>query len=237
MTPLAPPCDTLEIGILVIEDHEDLREITLDLLAGAGYRVSGYDSVEALIEACPQPCFDIALIDIGLPGESGLSLARRLRAVQPNIGILMVTAHTDLNERLAGYDCGADLYLCKPVPPQELIAALAALVRRLRPSEPAQHPLAFDRTSLILQGRSGDIALRPSEANVLQALSLAPERRLETWQLLEQLGKPLDAHGKAQLEVLMSRLRKKLITAGAAEPAIKALRKCGYRLCVRVGLL
>ncbi len=237
MTPLATPCDALDVGILVIEDHEDLREITLDLLAGQGYRVSGYDSVEALAEAFPQPRFDIALIDVGLPGESGLSLARRLRAVQPDIGILMVTAHTDLNERVAGYECGADLYLCKPVPPQELIAAMAALVRRLRQTEPEQPHLALDRARLSLQGATGNVALRTPEANVLQALSLAPERRLETWQLLEQLGKPLDAHGKAQLEVLISRLRKKLVAAGAAEPAIKALRKCGYRLCVRVGLV
>ncbi|WP_295403446.1 response regulator transcription factor [uncultured Thiocystis sp.] len=226
-----PDAATHDIGIVVIEDHDDLRELTVDLLASQGYWVRGFDSVEALSEACPPPVFEIALLDVGLPGESGLALAERLRAVQTDVGILMVTAHGQLDERIAGYDRGADLYLCKPVAPQELLAAVAALARRLHHPEPDETDLALDLDRLLLVGASVEISLSLAEGAALQAFAIAPRRSLETWQLLEQLGKPLDVHGKAQLEVLLSRLRKKLIAAGAPAPAIKAQRQCGYRLC------
>lgn len=226
-----PDAVTHDIGIVVIEDHDDLRELTVDLLASQGYWVCGFDSVEALSEASPPPVFEIALLDVGLPGESGLALAERLRAVRAEVGILMVTAHSQLDERVAGYECGADLYLCKPVAPQELLAAVAALARRLHHPEPAETDLALDLDRLLLVGAAVEVSLSLTEGAALQAFAIAPRRSLETWQLLEQLGKPLDVHGKAQLEVLLSRLRKKLIAAGAPAPAIKALRQCGYRLC------
>ena len=227
LTPATP------IKLLVVEDHLALLDVTVETLSAQGYEVIGISSAEAVDELPAHFVADIAVLDLNLPGEDGLSLARRLRQVQPRIGIIMVTARHTLAHKLVGYQHGADIYLTKPTAPEELCATIQALVQRLCPSAAAQ-PAAFalDMGSKLLTTPSGDLTLRGAEATLLYALALAPDQTLASWQALEKLDKPVDDQGKAQLEVLVSRLRKKLLDHGAPATPIRALRGIGYRLCI-----
>lgn len=221
------------IRVLVVEDHLALLDVTVETLAARGHEVVGIDSAEAIDELPAHFVADIAVIDVNLPGESGLSLAQRLRQIQPGVGIIMVTALNALEQKLAGYAHGADLYLSKPTAPEELCAAITALARRLHPRT-AQSPNAFtlDTATYVLHTPQGHLALRSTESTLLHALLLAPDHTLEIYQALERLDKPMDVSGKAQLEVLVSRLRSKLVAHGAPAGPIRALRGKGYRLCM-----
>ncbi|WP_037472433.1 response regulator transcription factor [Simplicispira psychrophila] len=223
----------MPIQLLVVEDHLALLDVTVDVLAAQGYEVIGISSAEAIDELPAYFVADIAILDLNLPGEDGLSLARRLRQIQPRIGIIMVTARHTLAHKLAGYEHGADIYLTKPTQPEELCATVQALAQRLHHSGTLQ-PSAFalDTAAELLKTPLGDLALRTSEAVLLHALVLAPQRTLEIWQALEKLNKPIDEQGKAQLEVLVSRLRGKLLAHGAPANPIRPLRGRGYRLCM-----
>ena len=226
----------IPIQILVVEDHLALLEVTVDILTAQGHVAMGISSAEALDELPSRFAADIAILDLNLPGEDGLSLARRLRHIQPGIGIIMVTARNKLEHKLAGYEHGADLYLTKPTAPEELCATVQALAQRLRRSAAVQPPAAFtlDTAAEMLHTPQGVTALRSSEAKLLHALALAPDNSLAIWQALEKLDKPMDDQGKAQLEVVVSRLRSKLLAHGALDMPIRALRGIGYRLCLTI---
>lgn len=229
----SPAASTAPLQVLVVEDHLALLEVTVDVLTAQGHEVIGISSAEALDELPAHFAADIAVLDLNLPGEDGLSLARRLRQVRPDIGIVMVTARQALQHKLAGYEHGADLYLTKPTEPEELGAAVQALAQRLRHQAPAPHSsFVLDTARAELRTPQGTLALREAEAALLHALALAPGGVLESWQALEKLDKPVDEQGKAQLEVLVSRLRGRLVAHGAPAMPIRAVRGRGYRLCM-----
>ncbi len=228
------------LNIIVVEDHDALRDITVEALRSQGHQVVGVESAEALDRVDADSTTDLMVIDLNLPGEDGISLSRRLRAARPDMGIVMVTARTLSADRARGYDSGADLYLTKPASIEELGAAVNALGRRLRrPANDAagtETSLVLDRVALSLRGPGETVGLGTQEAAVLVALSEAPERRLGYSELMELLGKAPLEYRKASLEVQMARLRKKLVQAGAGTQPIKAVRHFGYQLCARLVL-
>jgi DNA-binding response OmpR family regulator len=222
--------------IVVVEDHDDLREVTVAALSDMGHDVRGVDCAEALDDELARFQPDILILDLNLPGEDGLSLARRLRAVAHNIGIIMVTARNQPHDVARGYTSGADIYVTKPASPDELQAAILALARRLQPRTQENDRLVLNPKTLQLRGHHGDADLSNQEYLLLASLAKAKDQRLETWQLLELSDKPVDEPEKKALAVQIVRLRKKLIEAGAAEPTIKAIRGTGYQLCVAVSI-
>lgn len=223
------------LNIVLVEDNDDLREATVESLRAEGHSVVGLDCAEALPEETAWSRIDVMIIDVGLPGEDGLSLARRIRAVAPATGLIMLTARSLPRERKAGYDAGADIYMAKPVSLEELLAALQALARRLGLAPQSAPALRLDLTKLSLHGRTPEpVRLSPQEAAILAALCRATDQRLENWQLIEVLEKVNDAAAKAALEIAITRLRKKIHEAGESTPPIKALRNWGYQLCVPV---
>lgn len=129
--PLPSPVPTLDI--LVVEDHDGLRETTVLALQGMGHRALGAAGGRELDAALEGFRPDLLLLDLNLPGEDGLSIARRMRAARPGLGIILVTVREQVQDRVEGYGSGADLYLTKPTSLEELTAAIAALARRLRP--------------------------------------------------------------------------------------------------------
>lgn len=220
------------LSIVVVEDHDELREVTVDALLAQGHHVHGVDSAEALDERMVRFPADLLILDVGLPGEDGISIARRIRAAQPDIGIIMVTARNQTRDITSGYDSGADIYVTKPVSPDELEAAINALARRLRPERPLATQLSVNTKTLMLHGPSGSAALSDSDVLLLAKLAQAPDNRQETWQLLEAIGKTMDESEKRALTVHIVRLRKKLEQAGAEDPTIKSIRGSGYQLCL-----
>lgn len=222
------------LNVLVVEDHEDLREITVAALAAKGYRVRGADCAEALDEAMAAERAQLLVLDLNLPGEDGISIAHRLRKAHPEIGIVMLTARDTPRDVLAGYDSGADIYLTKPTSVEELGAAIRALSRRMIPSSQAGRALVLKPSVLQLKGPSGEVDVSNLESRILAALSRARDHRLETWQLLELAGKDVTEQEKRTLTVQIVRLRKKLAEAGAPGPTLKAIRGAGYQLCVEL---
>ncbi len=128
------------LNIIVVEDHDDLREVTVEALQGLGHRVRGLACAEALDAALRAAPADLLVLDLNLPGEDGISLARRVRVVRPELGIIMVTVRAQVRDKIEGYGSGADLYLAKPTSIEELEAAIKALARRLPTKVPAAPP-------------------------------------------------------------------------------------------------
>jgi len=228
------------LKIIVLEDHDALREMTVEALCGQGHHAIGVDSAEALPDWRGMPP-DVMVIDLNLPGEDGLSLAQRVRVAQPGIGIIMLTARSQTTDKTAGYQSGADIYLTKPTSIDELSAALQAVARRLKPAGTVHAervcPYTLDMQRLMLSGPLAHVSLNALEAAVVSALAGALWQRMENWQLVKLLSKSEASYTKARLEVLIFRLRKKLVQAGADEHAIKVIRQVGYQLGVAVRMV
>jgi DNA-binding response OmpR family regulator len=221
------------LNIVVVEDHQLLRESVVEMLTAAGHRVVGVESAEALGDEVALARIDVAVLDIQLPGESGLQLMQRLRRSQPGLGIIAMTALSAIQDRVAGYESGADVYLIKPVDPRELQAAVMRCGQRSQQAAPgAQVPLTLEPLRRCLTGPSGEQRLSADEAVVLAAMIRAPEQRLENWQLLELLQIETTNNDKARVEVRLSRLRRKLLLAGAAPDCLQPVRGTGYQLCI-----
>ncbi len=226
----------ITLKIAVVEDHADLRDLFIDRLREEGHAAAGFCCAEEFDEHLAEQAVDLIILDLNLPGEDGFSIARRLREAHPQLAILMLTARTAVEDRIRGYTSGADLYLAKPVSPQELMAAVGSIARRVAVASASFKHLSLDLARQVVGGERGEQGLTPPDVALLKALAEAPGHKLDYWRLQELLQLEPDDKGKAALEVRISRLKKKLHDAGAPEPAIKALWKEGYQLCVPVRL-
>ncbi len=221
------------LSVLVIEDHDMLREATVAALSNAGHLAKGVVSAEDVDDTPTLAPPDLYVIDLNLPGEDGISLSRRIRESHPRAGIIMVTARTETKDKIAGYESGADIYLPKPVDPEELLAAVDALAHRIRPLA-EDCTLSLNLKSLQIRGPRGEVGLSQSEANLLSAFSRAGGEQLERFQVATNLSLKGEILNATSLEVRLSRLRKKLNQVGADEPTIKAIRGHGYKLAVTI---
>ncbi|BCO26445.1 transcriptional regulatory protein PhoP [Rhodoferax lithotrophicus] len=226
------------LNIIVVEDHDTLREVTVALLAEQGHKIIGLACAEALDDEAGGRVADIYLLDLNLPGENGISLARRIRHAQPNVGIIMVTARNLSQDIVSGYANGADIYLTKPLEHDELLAAVQALARRVKPgqTQASENSLTLDVQRLLLSGPKASIHVTDVDATLLSALVRAAGQRLAYWQLYEALGQQATEAHKASLEVRMVRLRKKITQATGDSAALKAVRGHGYQLCTNLQL-
>jgi DNA-binding response OmpR family regulator len=221
------------LHIVLVEDHDALREVTADILGQAGHRVTALSCAEELDDlAFAGGAIDLFILDLNLPGEDGISLAQRLRQTHPRVGIIMLTARDAAEQMAQGYASGADIYLAKPQAPETLLAAVASLARRLRPAPPTGGG-RIDSANLGLDGPKGQVPLLPVELTLLTAFLRVPNRRLENWQIAEILGGDAEGASKTAIEVRITRLRKKLRDCGATDSAdggIRVLRASGYQL-------
>lgn len=228
------------MNILVIEDNDNLRQATVAMLTHHGHWVTGMVCAEDVDDMRLDPPPDLFIVDLNLPGEDGLSLAKRLRAAQPLVGIIMVTARGHLGDKLAGYESGADIYLHKPVDPTELLAAVESLGRRMLSSVEVRNKkynsneLCLDQIGRTLKGPQGEETLSECEMAILVGLSRAPGNRLQTWQVMQALNQDPETYSKSALEVRMVRLRQKLSKVGAQPRCLTAVRSYGYQLIVQV---
>lgn len=180
---------------------------------------------------------DLYIVDLNLPGEDGISLAARIRQSEPGVGIVIVSARTDVADRIDGYSSGANIYLTKPVSLGELRAVVAGFVRRLVEVEKDKDvPLVLHPLRMQVTGPAYSARVTQAEQVLLAAFARAAQQSLEHWQIAAHLGQGDDL-SKENLEVKLGRLRKKLIACGAPAPAIQSIRGFGYRLCVPVRVL
>jgi DNA-binding response OmpR family regulator len=224
------------LKIVVLEDHDELRDLTVAALAKAGHDAQGAYDAEELDTILAERSVDLLIVDLNLPGEQGLSVVTRLKACSPHLFIIVMTALGALQDRVKGYDHGADLYLCKPVSEPELLSAVANMARRLASTQPAEQALVLHTRTFELVGEQRAL-LTDTEVKLLAALAQAMDRSVPSYRLLELTGREVDARSKASLEVQMVKLRKKIAQAGYAAPSIRAIKNDGYRLMCSVRLV
>lgn len=176
---------------------------------------------------------DIVILDIGLPGEDGYSIAERLRREHPRVGIIMLTARDQVDDRVRGLDCGADLYFAKPVDLRELASAVGSLHRRLRSLHPAAGDswrLEVRRSSLVTPAGIA-IDLTDNELRFLVPLFEHSGDVVERDDLLRALDQRPDVYAMRRLDTLVSRLRSKVQRASPEEPLpVRARHGRGYAL-------
>ncbi len=225
-------------SVLLVEDNQRLREELVHYLTAEGFTARGVGSGEDLNRALEEQLAEILVLDLNLADEDGLSIARRIRRAMPGMGIIILTGRVGGDERLEGYLSGADIYLTKPTRPEELAAVIRNLFARLAPPKFVdQWQLDIARMVLITPA-GGQIALTGSEVRLLKLLALQGQV-IEHGSLAELLGDPgqPEAVNKARVEVVVSRLRRKLRQHAGARDCIKVQRHAGYQLGIAVTLL
>ena len=212
--------------ILLVDDDPRLRTMLVRYLEGQGFAVHAAASGVQMDRQLEREYYDLLLLDILMPGEDGFSICRRLRAQEPQLPIVMLTARGDLADRVHGLDVGADDYLPKPFEPRELIARIRAVLRRsqeVRSSHPAPGSLVFGPFRLALDSRGlwrgGEkISLTDSEFAILHALASHPWQPLSRERLLAMTHGSKDATpGARGIDVFISRLRR-LVEEDPGEP-------------------
>lgn len=221
--------------LLLVEDDVMVASGIKLGLAGAGYAVDWVGSAERALEAAAKESFDVAVIDLGLPGVDGLSLVGRLRRQGSTFPMLILTARDALDDRVRGLDAGADDYMVKPYQLPELLARLRALLRRSQAATTAVlrfGPLEMDtanrKASAVMP--SGDrhlLELGPREWTVMEYLLLQAPKPASKEKILAALTGWDKEMTPNAVEVYISRLRGKFEPHGVA---LRSIRGFGYRL-------
>jgi two-component system, OmpR family, phosphate regulon response regulator OmpR len=232
-----PSVTTDDCHILVVEDDPRLRERLARYLAGEGFRVTAAANAadaRTLLRAIKP---DLMVLDVMMPGESGLDLTQSLRQAQNHdLPILLLTARGAPEDRIAGFEAGADDYLGKPFEPRELVLRIRALLRRAPPPPLVEGPVGpirigeaeFDPDRGELRDADGPIRLTGGEAALLTALARKPNEVLSREDIAEALG--MDDSGERAIDVQVVRLRRK-IEADPREPRfLHTVRGRGYIL-------
>lgn len=220
------------IRVAMVEDDADLRDEVGFNLRRQGFEVAACADGPALDRLLQGASIDVAVLDIGLPGESGLSIARRLRRDQPLCGIVMLTARAEVADRILGMEEGADAYLAKPVDYRELALVIRAVARRTAPAEASAGNglVLVEQAQVLILADGRRLDLTRSEALLLSRLARAPGQQATREQLVEALGERYRDYDPRRLEATLSRLRRKLAQAGYNGDVLRAVRQSGYLL-------
>jgi DNA-binding response OmpR family regulator len=215
---------------LLVEDDPSLARAVRDSLQQAGFAVEVLGDAEAADAVLSCTDYDLAVLDIGLPGRSGLELLRSLRHRGSRVPVLMLTARDALEDRVRGLNDGADDYLVKPFLVPELVARCHALVRRGRSATASV--LSFGRLQVDMGRREallGDTALSLTgrEWDLLVQLVLSAPNVVSKDKLVDSLGRWDNELTANAVEIYVSRLRTKIAGAGVA---VRTIRGMGYRL-------
>jgi two-component system response regulator PhoP len=217
---------------LVVEDDLDLQNGLVKLLREQGFAVdSSGDGQEGLYLALEFP-IDVAIIDLGLPEMSGLELIRQLRKSGRQFPVLVLTARSDWQDKVAGLEAGADDYVTKPFHQAELLARLNALLRRSAghaQPEVVMGPVKLDLTAQRVYLDDKELDLTTYEYKVLQYLFMHPDSVVTKTELSEHIYEEDTERDSNVIEVFIGRLRRKLDPTSTLNP-IETLRGRGYRL-------
>lgn len=225
------------IHIAVVDDERDIRDTVGEYLELNGYRVTKADGGTALRQLVEHSEIDLAILDITMPGEDGLSLARFLRE-KSSAGIIMLTARDAVVERVVGIEMGADDYVTKPFDLRELLARVKAVLRRTRRSggEAASesqrivfgtHTLDLDAHKLFDAG-GHEVAITAMEFDLLRTFAERPNRVLSREQLLDLAHNRDSDPFDRSIDIRIARLRRKIEPDPKTPAVIKTVRGAGY---------
>jgi DNA-binding response OmpR family regulator len=228
---MQPETDTSPpIRIALVEDDGLLRELLAVGLQRSGFNVFPAASGRELDDILAgESGIELAVLDVNLPGENGFMIAARLRAASA-IGIVMLTARSELDDKVQGLDTGADIYLTKPVDMRELAATLRSLHRRLRSAAaPAADVWTLDTVQWRLVSPNGAaLSLSGAESVLLSCLTRCPGETVTRDDIIAALGHRSEYYSQHRLDVLVSRLRAKTKAASGLSLPVRARRNIGY---------
>jgi DNA-binding response OmpR family regulator len=223
------------IRALLVEDDPKLAALTAEYLKGHGVEVVVCGDGARGLEEARRSRFDVVLLDLMLPGRSGLEVCRELRA-RTDVPILVLTARGEEADRVLGLELGADDYLTKPFSPRELLARIQAQVRRARgQAGPAARPivlgdLALDPQALRATLRGRELPLTVYEFHLLRALAERAGQVVSRERLLELVKGSAEEAFDRSIDVHISRLRAKLGDDSRHPRLLKTVRGAGYQL-------
>ena len=226
--------------VLIVEDDRSIREMVAEYLGANGYDVQQAESGSDMREAIERNLPDVVLLDVRLPGEDGLTLARYLRE-RFDVGIIMVTGAADVVDRVVGLEVGADDYITKPFDPRELLARMKSVLRRLQ-AKPQAQPTARIAPERVAVGRcfldvashqlldveGQEVPLTTMEFDLLKVFTEHPNKVLTRDQILtltkNREWEPFDR----SIDIRIARLRRKVEPNPAEPQAIRTVRGAGY---------
>jgi two-component system phosphate regulon response regulator OmpR len=229
--------------IAIVDDEPDIREMLEEYLSGQGFEVCTAESGAALRALLEHATLDLVLLDVAMPGEDGLSVARYLRE-HHDVGIVMLTAASEIIDRVVGLEVGADDYITKPFDPREVLARVKSVLRRtarpteaepqaMTPAEPSQR-MPFGKCTLdldshqLFDANAVEVAITSMEFDLLKAFATHPNRVLSRDKLLDLAHnrdwEPFDR----SIDIRITRLRKKVEADPSKPQTIKTVRGAGY---------
>ena len=217
--------------ILIIEDERLLAGSIKDLLEIQGFEAEAVYDGETGCTYAGTGIYDLIILDVMMPGKSGYEVARELRASRLGTPILMLTARSALEDRIAGLDAGADYYLTKPFDARELTACVRALLRRQggQVDEVGMGKTCLDLSTAVLSCGDRQIRLSAKEFDIMRLLFQSGAGNLSKEMILEKVwGYDSDAV-ENHVEVYIGFLRKKLLSIGS-DVRIESIRRMGYHL-------
>ncbi len=235
MPDAAPPLAAEAAHVLVVDDDQRLRALLQRYLLEQGFRVSTASSAAEArrLLGAMQP--DVMVLDVTMPGESGLQLTRALRDDGQELPILLLTARGEPQDRIAGLEAGSDDYLGKPFEPRELLLRLRALLRRIGPPAPTENArpvrigvLEFDPVRGLLEGPDGTVHLTGGESALLTVLARHSGEVLSRDAIARTL--EMDEAGERAIDVQVTRLRRRIEPDPREPRYLHTVRGRGYVL-------
>ena len=216
---------------LLVEDDLELANGLVHALAQSGHALDAVPRGLDAVTACATTAYQLVILDLGLPDIDGVEVLRRLRRDGLSMPVLILTARDDLQHRVQGLDAGGDDYLSKPFDIEELEARIRALLRRGEPTAATLRlgALVFEPVSRRLRVGDDALELTARELGVVELLMRKPGRIIGKKQIFDSVYGGDDEAGLTNVEVLVSRIRRKLAAAGAGV-GIRVFRGLGYRL-------
>ncbi len=218
--------------LLLAEDEKELSRALVTILSHSHYAVDAVSNGQDALDYLETELYDGVILDIMMPKIDGLTVLRTIRAAGNQVPVLLLTARSEIDDRVAGLDSGADDYLTKPFATKELLARIRAMTRRH--TEAVDSVLAFqdirlNRATFLLSGPKTSFRLANKEFQMLEMLMANPGQVIATERFLEKIwGYDSDAEQNV-VWVYISYLRKKLVALGA-NVKIKVARNLGYSL-------
>ena len=223
--------------ILIVDDEPDVREVLEEYLATHGYVTLGAESAGAAREMFSRHEVDLALVDINMPGEDGLSFARHVRERHPQVGVVMLTSADAVVDRVVGLEIGADDYVSKPFDPRELVARIKSVLRRVAPSvhvDSGTRRVRIGRCVIDLDLRrlhdehGAEVPLTPLEFDLLKAFAQHPDRVLSREHILNlSQERDLGPYDRS-VDLRVMRVRKKVEPDPEHPRFIRTVRSAGY---------
>jgi two-component system, OmpR family, phosphate regulon response regulator OmpR len=219
--------------VLVVDDDARLRDLLSRFLAEHGFRVTTAQDAREARAKLGVVLPDLVVLDVMMPDETGLALTEALRREEATVPILLLTARGGPEDRIAGFEAGADDYLGKPFEPRELVLRLRAMLRRSAPPSAPVAPIRlgvmeFDPVRGQLRDVDGPVHLTGGEAALLAALAQRPGEVLSREELTETLG--MDESGERAIDVQVTRLRRKIEPDPREPRFLHTVRNRGYVL-------